>query len=677
MSPLNLHPTLSTQSRKGAKSQSQIARVETPDFDKGMFDRGIKAIPCFPFHCQPFLCRTFFASLRLCAFALTLLIASHSAFSQLPTNNLAAGNLAVMANTNGVLAAPTNFFAANSNLLNASVAPAAGAAMLSGANVFTGVNAWTNAGTHTGLVISNSFLRYWSNGVILAELNESGSVKTINGTTNNVALGGYGNTTNGINFTNAASGTNVVAFIIGGTNVASVTGAGFAGPGPQITALNAGNIASGTLGYGNGGTAASSQGAARANLGGIQYNGGDNSSLDPSLGPIIAVPGVSGDYVGQIFKSKYQLLQWDGSSWGQPIQMPGGIDAYSTTRNHSFWVSNGVDATVEHRNFDVAHYSAERFLDNNGQEVGAVGWSNTNTVYTLANKFADGGNDGKGGFDFVESYGLNHGFYFVANGLLVHGMHSVSGDWVGFDGNTNVYYRFNRSTLELTNNGNIKAGNHLYAGNSLGSFQMTKTSGSTELLNDGAFDTTATVKWAKIIPNGYTTAGGVMYDVGNNNSGLYFPIADGNLHFANAGIDAGYVDQAQNWITYKTLYANHLAGYGAAPTIVTNSGAGTTTGSVYFTNNMAISDLSVRIVLNTGSSPATSSTIFTATYGTAWTSNKPPNVTITPGNGNAAAVSSTSAVFVDTQTTNAWTLKSGSAALSASTQYIWNARASQ
>ena len=136
--------------------------------------------------------------------------------------------------------------------------------MLSGANVFTGVNAWTNAGTHTGLVISNSFLRYWSNGVILAELNVSGSVKTINGTTNNVALGGYGNTANGINFTNAASGTNVVAFVIQGTNVASVTGAGFAGPGSQITALNAGNIASGSLGSGNGGTAASSQGAAPA-----------------------------------------------------------------------------------------------------------------------------------------------------------------------------------------------------------------------------------------------------------------------------------------------------------------------------------------------------------------------------------------------------------------------------
>ncbi len=80
--------------------------------------------------------------------------------SQLPTNNFAAYTPPSWPTPTAVLAAPTNFFAANSNLLNASVAPAAGAAMLSGANVFTGVNAWTNAKTHTGLVISNSFLRY-------------------------------------------------------------------------------------------------------------------------------------------------------------------------------------------------------------------------------------------------------------------------------------------------------------------------------------------------------------------------------------------------------------------------------------------------------------------------------------------------------------------------------------
>ncbi len=186
------------------------------------------------------------------------------------------------------------------------------------------------------------------------------------------------------------------------------------------------------------------------------------------------------------------------------------------------WVSNGVDNCVEFRNFDVAHYSAGRFLDNNGNEQGAVGWANTNSLYALANKFADGGNDLKGGFDYLETFGLNHGFYFVGAGVLLHGIHSVSGDWVGFDGNTNVYYRFNRSTLEFTNNGAIKAGGHLYAGNSLGTWQMTKTVSTTEYLDEGAVDPASTWGFARWVypTSGGGTAGTAIIDFTRTGTGI-------------------------------------------------------------------------------------------------------------------------------------------------------------
>jgi len=40
-----------------------------------------------------------------------------------PTNRIAPSTVAVMTDTNSVLKQPTNFFAANSNLLNAAVSP--------------------------------------------------------------------------------------------------------------------------------------------------------------------------------------------------------------------------------------------------------------------------------------------------------------------------------------------------------------------------------------------------------------------------------------------------------------------------------------------------------------------------------------------------------------------------
>jgi hypothetical protein len=60
------------------------------------------------------------------AFALLLILSiSFPSFGQLPTNNLVPASVAVVSGTNGALMAPANFFAANSNLLNASVSAVA------------------------------------------------------------------------------------------------------------------------------------------------------------------------------------------------------------------------------------------------------------------------------------------------------------------------------------------------------------------------------------------------------------------------------------------------------------------------------------------------------------------------------------------------------------------------
>ncbi|MDB6021787.1 MAG: hypothetical protein JWQ04_1644 [Pedosphaera sp.] len=73
----------------------------------------------------------------------TFLIFNFKLEAQLPTNNLAPSVSAVMANTNGVLTAPANFFAANSNALNAVVAGGGGVSA-SASNTWTAAQGLTN-----------------------------------------------------------------------------------------------------------------------------------------------------------------------------------------------------------------------------------------------------------------------------------------------------------------------------------------------------------------------------------------------------------------------------------------------------------------------------------------------------------------------------------------------------
>jgi hypothetical protein len=96
------------------------------------------------------------------------------------------------------------------------------------------------------------------------------------------------------------------------------------------------------------------------------------------------------------------------------------------------------------------------------------------------------------------------------------------------------------------------------------------------------------------------------------------------------------------------------------------TGAGTTP-----TLSVSGTDVAGKITLTTGTTPAASATITTITFSSAY--DVAPRVILTPANAAAAALSGTGQVFVNdaSGTASLFVLTSGSAALAASTQYIW------
>lgn len=100
------------------------------------------------------------------------------------------------------------------------------------------------------------------------------------------------------------------------------------------------------------------------------------------------------------------------------------------------------------------------------------------------------------------------------------------------------------------------------------------------------------------------------------------------------------------------------------PTIAAGTGAGTSP-----TVSIAGTDNAGQITVTTGTSPTAAGTIATVTFASTYLNT--PYVVISPANANAAALYNTTRVYA-TSSTSAITLTAGSAALTASTQYIWN-----
>lgn len=110
----------------------------------------------------------------------------------------------------------------------------------------------------------------------------------------------------------------------------------------------------------------------------------------------------------------------------------------------------------------------------------------------------------------------------------------------------------------------------------------------------------------------------------------------------------------------------------AGPTVVTNAGAGSQTGVVFFSGVCSTNDGSHQITLTTGTLPTLATTICTVTYGIAYPSGSAPNVILTPVSATAAALSGVTMVRVGSQSTTGYTIDAGATALTAATTYIWN-----
>jgi hypothetical protein len=143
---------------------------------------------------------------------------------------------------------------------------------------------------------------------------------------------------------------------------------------------------------------------------------------------------------------------------------------------------------------------------------------------------------------------------------------------------------------------------------------------------------------------------------------------------ANLGSSSGFLFDtagtvsAINTITLATpLTAPHFCGNSTAPTKAAGTGAGT---SPTITLDSSASDASGYLTVLTGTTPAgTAATIVTLTFSSTYAT--APHIALTPHSATAAALGTTTQVWVDS-TTGTLVLKSGSAGLTASTTYIWS-----
>jgi len=113
-----------------------------------------------------------------------------------------------------------------------------------------------------------------------------------------------------------------------------------------------------------------------------------------------------------------------------------------------------------------------------------------------------------------------------------------------------------------------------------------------------------------------------------------------------------------------TIKATHIIGTTSAPTIAAGAGAGTSP-TVSLTN---ATDLSGIINITTGTLPSGSSTVVTITFNTAY--GQAPNISLTPNNAGAAALSGVTMVYPSTTTTTL-VINAGATGLTAATTYQW------
>lgn len=152
-----------------------------------------------------------------------------------------------------------------------------------------------------------------------------------------------------------------------------------------------------------------------------------------------------------------------------------------------------------------------------------------------------------------------------------------------------------------------------------------------------------------------------------------------NANFASSTATLGFnndtfLSRSSAGILSTTLItAKHFIPTNAAiPTAAAGTGAGT---GPTITVTAASTDCKMQITVLTGSSPTASGTIITVTYNSAFTGTVVKGVLFSFANGNAAALSGTTQVFISSETLTTFVFTAGSAALAATTTYIWNFQA--
>jgi hypothetical protein len=167
-------------------------------------------------------------------------------------------------------------------------------------------------------------------------------------------------------------------------------------------------------------------------------------------------------------------------------------------------------------------------------------------------------------------------------------------------------------------------------------------------------------------PTGGTTINQAMNFVANT-------LPSGGITFGADSVLANWYRSAASTIKSDgDINVRHVITTAASiPTAAAGTGAGT---GPTITVAAGSSDCRMMITVLTGTTPTASGNVFVLTYNIAFPS-AVNAVVFAPRNAAAAALSGTSAPFVSSEATTTFTFTAGSAALTATTTYIWNFKA--
>lgn len=298
---------------------------------------------------------------------------------------------------------------------------------------------------------------------------------------------------------------------------------------------------------------------------------------DPFADEQAATPNFADQLGFSAYGSQLQYMWWatgtNQSNWSGNFSFPGRIVVGDPTHmltndiEENQFVVNGVpdpsalatpsDNVISVRNMNTQHFSAIRYLDQTGQEQGAVGWGNSSA--SIFNSIL-----------YLESFGGGHGFYFTtAVGGISFGMEKTTTDLVclypgqqtdGFNA-TNVMFRVVHNTGAVSNYGNMTVGKLIFAGS--GAQQITLAAGS---LNASAFDATqtGTVNHDAMTIDGRAFVGNnptltkVTYDFYGNGTGWASTNSDFSIHGMIGGVEVAKFSTTQWDVKVPTLSASNL-----------------------------------------------------------------------------------------------------------------------